>query len=200
MTPRPPVLAYVFWHRPQEGVAPAEYELALGQFHGRLRDEAPVGFLDCEGYRIARTPFAPTPAWPIAYEDWYLVEDWSAVGRLNDGAVDAGHRPPHDRVAGLAAHGVGGLYERRRGELPGPAVRFEGWSSKPSGLPSEAWIDRLLTSRPGETAEVWRRLMALGPAPEFCVRSRGYPSAGVAEELRVELRPVARSPPGGERR
>jgi hypothetical protein len=144
------MLAYVFWHRPAAGADPGAYEDAQRAFHLALgRDSA------C--FRLARLPFAADPG----YEDWYLVEDWADLGRLNEEAVDPARRPSHDRAAGTAAAGWGAVY----GLVKGPPVVPDAasWVDRPRGQSREA----LLASLPETT--VWQRQLVLGPAPELCL-------------------------------
>ncbi|HXR61260.1 MAG TPA: hypothetical protein VN732_08045 [Solirubrobacterales bacterium] len=151
------MLAYLFWHRPRPGVEQEEYEEAQHRFHSLLEIESAC-------FRLERLPFAEAPG----YEDWYLVEDWQALGELNVAAVDARRRGGHDRAAALAADGWGGIYRAVRGpaEIPGVAE----WLHKPRG---EATAD-FLGGLP-EGAGAWQRQMVLGPAPEFCVARPGPP-------------------------
>jgi hypothetical protein len=144
------VLAYVFWHRPRDGVEPALYEARLRSFHAAL--ETPSA-----AFRVRELPFAPGGG----YEDWYLVEDWQALGTLNAAAIDERRRGPHDGVAELAAEGWGGVYAHLRGEAEPPAAAR--WLAKPAGL----GYDEFLADLPGTS--VWQRQLVLGPAPEFCV-------------------------------
>ncbi len=143
------MLAYVFWHRPRDAADVATYETDLRSFHDALE-------LTSRPFRLERLPFGTGGG----YEDWYLVEDWSALGALNEVAVDARHRLSHDRVAERAADGWGGVYELLRGEARVP----EGtdWLDKPRGESTEEFVSSL------PHPDVWRRLLVLGPAPEFC--------------------------------
>jgi len=144
------VLAYVFWHRPRDGVGAAEYEARLRAFHDSLEDAS-------ASFRLHALPFGGGPP---GYEDWYLIDDWPALGELNRRAVDAAHRPGHDAAAGLTAAGWGGVYELLRGAAePPPGVR---WVDKPPGEPYEDFVAGLGADT------VWRRQLVLGPAPELC--------------------------------
>jgi hypothetical protein len=144
------MLAYVFWHQARRGVGSAEYEDGLRAFHARLS-----GRSGC--FRLSELPFGDGGA---GYEDWYLVEDWAALGALNSEAVTGERHLPHDGVAQLASNGWGGVYRLIRG--PARLPRRARWISKPSGASYEAFVD----AQPEAT--VWMRQMVLGPAPEFC--------------------------------
>ena len=185
--PRP--LAYVFFHAPGGATPPSEYESALGRFHGSLARSPPDGFLGSASYRVSRTPWIPVPFGPVVYEDWYLLNDWTALGRLTDAAVEPPHGAPHDAVAGQAAGGVGTVLRWRLGAADLGAIRFEHWSGKPRGVPSETFA-RQLAGPPDPRGSVWQRQLALGPAPEFCRRSVARPPDAPDPGVVLELRPV----------
>jgi hypothetical protein len=150
------MLAYIFWHRPTEkrGQTPFfGYEDALVAFMDALRAQAPEGFLECASFRV------DAPWWPEGYEDWYLVDDWAALGALNEAAPRLAEHGP---VAAMAAQGAAGVYRLLHGEsaLDAPSA---GWMAKPAGLPYESWHTQL----PEHSA--WQRQMVLGPAPEYCL-------------------------------
>jgi len=185
------MLGYVFWHAPAEGVDAARYEDALGAFHRSLAHSPPFGFEGSAAFRIGTPPWeasggaaaprdAPASGW---YEDWYLVEDFSALGVLNEAAVARGHRSSHDRAAKGLGSGTAGVYRLIEGEALTAqslgASRHATWVEA-SGGAHAAEIGALLGDgmEPG-SASVWQRQLALGPAPEFCVLSR-EPPAGVA--------------------
>ena len=145
------MLAYLFWHRPGAGVDRADYEEAQRRFH------AAIG-VPSACFRLEEMPFGRGGG---GYEDWYLVDDWAALGKLNEAAVDAGRRPSHDAAAALVGVGWAGVYGLVRGEPMIPeGVR---WLDKPLG---EATDDFLAGQGEGP---VWRREMVLGPTPEFCL-------------------------------
>jgi hypothetical protein len=114
------MLAYVFWHRPRVDVALADYEAAQVAFH-RVLDVTSACF------RLTELPFTED----FGYEDWYLVEDWGGLGRLNEVAVDSVRRGDHDRAAGMALDGWGAVYRLERGAAEIP-VGVE-WCDKPRG-------------------------------------------------------------------
>jgi hypothetical protein len=157
-------LAYVFWHRPGDDIEPAAYEARLAAFHAALAGQPPDGFSASVALRVREAPWLPGAG--AAYEDWYAVEDWASLGRLNAGAVSGERAEPHHAVAAEAAVGAGGVY----GLVSGPpvlAARRTAWLAKPAGFDRGAFEADL--AGPGRS--VWRRQMVLGPAPEYAVRS-----------------------------
>jgi hypothetical protein len=151
------MLAYVFWHRPGPDVDSNRYEEAQRTFHAALNFESAC-------FRLDALPFDPGPG----YEDWYLTENWHALGLLTEAAVDPARRPAHDHAAAEMAVGWGGLYSLARG----PAVIPDGaeWYEKPRLVPTETFLADL-----PETT-IWRRQLVLGPAPEICVAVPGTES------------------------
>jgi len=89
------------------------------------------------------------------------VDDFAALGALNEAAVTGSRRDPHDAVGRRAAGGVGGVYLRLASATA--AVDRVAWCAKPAGEPYAAFLGRL------PAAEVWQRQMVLGPTPEFCI-------------------------------
>jgi hypothetical protein len=167
------MLAYVFWHWPAPGVERGAYIERLLAFHAALGAAAPPGF---HGSRVLEIESAPWVPPGLAFEDWYLVDDFAALGALNEAAITATRQAPHDAVARLAGGGAGGLYRR---VSPGPETADAvHWTSKPPGESYTAFLARF------PAAEVWQRQLVLGPAPEFCVL--GPAPAGIyAVEVRA---------------
>jgi hypothetical protein len=153
------VIAYLFWHWPAPGVAAARYTEALVAFHRALASSPPPGL---RGSRVLEVEDAPWLPVPRAFEDWYLLDDFAALGALNDAAVAGARRDPHDAAARLAGGGHGGVY-RLLTPLRDPVSDRVTWCSKPPGVPYPEFLATL------PEAETWQRQLVLGPAPEFCL-------------------------------
>ena len=145
------MLAYLFWHSPVDPGERDEYERRLVDFHRAIQGAV----VESAAFRLDQLPFTDA----AGYEDWYLVEDWAALGELNEAAVSDVRAAPHDAVARLARDGWGGVYRLVRGTSRAP--RRGRWTSKPRNVSYEAFLD----VRKPET--VWQRQLVLGPAPEF---------------------------------
>lgn len=180
------LLAYVFWHWRREGVAGTVYEQSQRRFHAALAAEPPNGFVASSSFAISAAPWAAGGG--DAYEDWYLVHGSAALDPLNEAAVTASRRAPHDAAAAGAGGGTAGLYALRFGAPVGALARAH-WFAKPPGMTYEVlWT---LLRPAAEQGALWMRRMVLGPAPEFCLhlpRSTGAP-AGL-QVLAVPLRRV----------
>jgi hypothetical protein len=189
------VLAYLFWHRPRESSDVAGYEHAQVAFHRSLHRAPPVGLCGSAAFRVAQLPWLPTPGAADAqgadggYEDWYLVEDYAALGVLNGAAVGRGHRTAHDEAARLFGAGAGALYALVEGERSevGPCAGLESvgqathavWVARPPGSRHGIVGELLGDGMDRRGASLWRRQLVLGPAPEYCLLASEIP-AGVA--------------------
>jgi hypothetical protein len=181
------VLAYVFWHRPADDAGIDAYERAQIAFHRSLARTPPAGFAGSACYRAARLPWLHGAAG--GYEDWYLVEDYTALGVLNEAAVGHGHRTPHDEVARRFGGGAGGLYGLVEGErmsigrqpdlTPIGAAFVAVWVARTPGIERRSLGELLGDGMDPRHASLWRRQLVFGPAPEFCLLAP-KPSAGVA--------------------
>lgn len=179
------MLAYVFWHRPQDDVTIEAYEQAQIAFHRSLEHAPPSGFQSSAVFRVAGLPWFAGPG----YEDWYFVEDYTALGVLNIAAVSHGHRTVHDAVAHRFGAGAGGLYGLIEGHPPVEPGAFDGesvaiWVGRSPGVQRRALGELLGDGMDSRHASLWRRQLVFGPAPEFCLlcgdRSKLGLPAGVA--------------------
>jgi hypothetical protein len=184
------LLAYVFWHWKQAAVEAADYESRQRAFHSALASAPSEGFVASFSLALSHAPWAARRG--DAYEDWYLVRDWGALGALNEAAVSAGRALPHDAAAAAVADGAGGLYGLRLGS-PEPRPRYAHWFGKPAGMRYPELF--LLLSPLVESAgrALWMRQMVLGPAREFCLHA-GAPVSLPAplSPLVIPLRPASR--------
>lgn len=187
------MLAYLFWHRPQDPAAQPAYEEAQVCFHRSLARTPPVGFLGSAVFRVADLPWLAPAAGgqagalgEAAYEDWYLLEDFAALGVLNEAAVGRGHRTRHDEVARRFGAGSGGLYGLVEGErsqiVQGAGIGDASlaiWVGRPPGSPRRMLGELLGDGMDPRHASLWRRQLVFGPAPEFCLLASEVPP-GVA--------------------
>ncbi len=135
----------------------ADYETALNRFHASLAGSPPVGFLGSSTFRTGDR-----------YSDWYLVESSAALDFLNEAAVSGARTQAHDAAARMAVDFAGKLYGLSAGEpLSGPG--FEIRFSKPAGMGYADLYERMKRYTIGPGASLWRRMMVLGPPPEFCL-------------------------------
>jgi len=196
--PAPP-LAYVLWHWARPGITAADYEARQRAFHAALAASPPAGFEASFSVALSGAPWAAAGAG--AYEDWYLVRDFAALGFLNEGAVTASRAAPHDAAAAAAGGGTAGLFRLRLGRaLREP--RCAHWFAKPQGVRLADFLAALERPVAEARGALWMRQMTLGPATEFCLHApKPVPLPGV-EALVLSLRaawpPVPAVAGGGE--
>jgi hypothetical protein len=151
------LLAYLFFHRPETNADVRAYEDGLRRFHAALATAQLDGFAGSNTFRVGDR-----------YCDWYLVEGSAVLDRLNEAAVSGARSALHASVAGLAADGAGKLLRLASGTYddgPGYEVRF----SKPRGMTYSELYSRLEPWTRQPRVSLWRRMMVLGPPPEFCM-------------------------------
>jgi len=174
------MLAYVFWHRPQDETAVDAYEQAQIAFHRSLEHAPPAGFQSSAVFRVAGLPWFEAPG----YEDWYFVEDYTALGVLNMAAVGHGHRTVHDAVAHRFGGGAGGLYGLIEGHPPTESGAFDEesvavWVGRAPGIERRGLGELLGDGMDARHASLWRRQLVFGPAPEFCLLSADRAKLGL---------------------
>lgn len=164
------MLAYVFWHWPQQEVDRAVYEEHLCGFQQTLAANKPEGFKQSVVFRIRGAGWLNTS--DEAYEEWYLLDDSAAMDRLNAAAVSGACEEPHNKVAREAADGIAGLYRLRDGVENLDQAKLAIWLSKPAGVSYKNFYADLqsLILQPG--VALWGRQMTLGPTTEFCIHSQ----------------------------
>jgi hypothetical protein len=154
------MIAYVFWHWPASGIAADRYVQRLVAFHRIFAANPSPGFRGSEVFAVDGQPWSgAAAAGGNLYEDWYFLDDFTALGALNEAAVTVARKDPHDAVATLAAGGAGGIY---RNMIVGRVGEEVSWFAKPPGTTYEQLFARMPHGN-----SLWMRQMVLGPAPEF---------------------------------
>lgn len=161
-------LAYVFWHWKRPGVGAEEYEARQRAFHAALAAAGPPGFRGSFAFALPGIPWAGDGA-PV-YEDWYVLDGYAALGRLNEAAVSGTVVSPHDAAAAPAAGGMGGLYALRDGSVP-VEVTHACWLDKPAGVPYAGFVAGFSPRVVEAGGALWMRQLVLGPAREFCIHA-----------------------------
>jgi hypothetical protein len=188
------VLAYLSWHRPAATIEQSVYEQALEQFHRSLAHRPPSGFRGSVAFRAAELPWleAETTVGAGAtvasgYEDWYLLDDWTAVGILEEAAVSHGHVSVHDNLASRSESSTSAVYRLIEGCTELAGTRLAVWVKSARGHERPSLETMLGDGMNPATGSLWRRCLGLGPAPEFCLlvaasSPEGETPAGVADD------------------
>ena len=176
------MLAYFFYHWKLATVAEPEYEQRLRDFHDALKAAPSDGFTTSFSIAVSGRPWANNGG--NSYEDWYLVRNSADLDPLNDAAISASRKVPHDRAAAALAGGAAGLYRPRLGVVTG-VPKFTAWFAKPEGWSYQQLFDRIGPSLE-HGAVLWQRQMALGPG-EFCLHTNERVSIPDGIDARVLL-------------
>lgn len=167
----PTMIAYLFWHVPRAGVDEAQYAAKLARFQEELEQVGgSVSGLDADPAAFRVDDVAWINAGRTVYVDLYLMSDSSKMDVLNGAAVKDGMAAAHGEIAALYGSGAGSLYGVRTGTVDPVQAKHAYWFSKPAGM-SYAELDLALAPSVDLGAAVLRRMMVLGPSPEFCLLS-----------------------------
>ncbi len=163
------MLAYVFWHRPATGVHAEDYERALARFHHSLTENRPAGFSSSVTLRASELPWLAGEG--LGYEDWYLVENWTALGVLEAAAVSRGHAGAHESAAREMGTGTGAVYRLLEGAQDLRDMHTAVWVTRPSAAEEPQIADLLEDGFDPARSALFQRSLVLGPAPELCLLS-----------------------------
>jgi hypothetical protein len=187
------MLAYVFWHHAAAGIDTAAYEESLRKFHHTLAAHAPEGFLGSAAFAFRGVPWFPAES---GYLDWYKIDDFAGLGKLNDAAVAGARKEPHDHVARMAGAGFGGVFRLVAGNADLPRTQIGTWLRKPDGMTYDAFLEQASGLVDASKMGLWQRQMTLGPGLEFCLHSPNRIEAPAAfSPVQVELASITGAPP-----
>lgn len=103
------------------------------------------------------------------YEDWYIVKDFAALGRLNHGASRNAHEASHNEMAEMVEEGAGGLYKLWFNYGSEEALKTVVWFDKPPLQKTDDFLEVLERKTQEMGGIVWRRQMVFGPAKEYVI-------------------------------
>jgi hypothetical protein len=179
------VLAFLAWHRPAPDVARDAYESALERFHRSLAHQPPSGYRSSASMRVEQVPWLEG----AVYEDWYVIDDWTALGVLEEAAVAHGHVSAHDAAAALTGMETAAVYRLLEGSAdPGRALTAV-WVSPSGDDPAARGHERpALAQLLGDGIDperdgLWQRCLVLGPAPEYCLLANEAPAGAASSRL-----------------
>ena len=94
----------------------------------------------------------------VGYEDWYLVENWTALGVLEAAAVSRGHAGAHDERRARVGRGTGAVYRLLEGTAqPGRRAHWRSGSHGPAGSGEPQLADLLDDGIDPARSALWQR-------------------------------------------
>ena len=126
-----------------------------------------------------------------------MVEDFAALGVLNEAAVARGHVSAHDEAARRAGPGTGAIYRLLEGAAAPADARVAVWVDKPRGVPAPMLAGLL---GDGMDARARRPLAApAGARPRARVLRARRRAAGRRRDHAARARAGARASPRASR-
>jgi len=161
------MLAYIFGHWKKRNVSQKVYEEKLLNFHTALKASSPEGFSHSVVFHIKNAPWSNNSKG--SYEDWYILKGTYALDNLNTAAVSGICKDPHYRIAEDFSNGYGALYCHYLGTDEIVGFHNSLWFSKPKGISYKDFYNTMQNYLKDKRASLWKRMMGLGPSPEFCL-------------------------------
>jgi len=112
-----------------------------------------------------------------------VIDDWAALGVLEEAAVSRGHTTAHDAVAALAGTETAAVYRLAEGS-PDPGCAAVAVWVTPAGGHDRPVLARLLGDGIDPSCDgLWERCLVLGSAPRYCVLAGETPAGASATRL-----------------
>lgn len=168
------MLAYVLWHRGGGDVERHTYESRIARFHSALAGVAPEGFSASYVFVVGSLPWIQGE--PV-YEEWYLLDDYGALGELERAVQGEELADAHARVAANSVSVTASLFGLRSGSGdPRPAAQAT-WLRKPADMSYADFDAAMVLALDEEGAGLWQRRLVLGSSSEFCLLADEQPFA-----------------------
>jgi hypothetical protein len=175
------ILKFVLWTWPSATASAAEFRDSRVKFHRVMAQHKVDGFLGSAMFSIDTAPWSgaflfENSPWATGhrtvYEEWYLFHGSAALDAVNERVHEGPYKESHGK---FLRHDLGGecagLYYARKGDVgqalagvqkPGHTL----WFNKASGT-YDALLEQLAPTLASSECALWRRLLVLGPTPEF---------------------------------
>jgi hypothetical protein len=193
------VLKFVLWTWPSASADLAGFQGSRIKFHQVMAEQKVEGFLGSGLYKCDTAPWAgafvfENSPWATGhrtvFEEWYLFHGSAALDAVNERVHAAGdaYRESHGKFLRQDLGGeCAGLYYMRQGEMERAIAGLREpectlWFNK--AYPTyDDLLARLAPAMRSSRSALWRRLLVLGPTPEF------HLDLDASVELPEELKP-----------
>lgn len=174
------ILKFVLWTWPSATATVADFLDSRVKFHQVLTHTKVDGFLGSAVFRVDSAPFAgaflfENSPWSVGhktvFEEWYLFHGSAALDAVNERVHSGPYRESHGKFLRQDLGGeCAGLYYVRKGDLE-PAVSgiktaCTLWFNQAYAT-YDVLLERLAPTMSSSGSVLWRRLLVLGPTPEF---------------------------------
>jgi hypothetical protein len=174
------ILKFVLWTWPSATASVADFENSRLAFHRIMARDKLEGFLDCAMFKVDTAPWSgafvfENSPWSVGhktvFEEWYLFHGSAALDAVNERVQAGPYKESHGKFLRQDLGGeCAGLYYARKGDLEtalaGTKTQCTLWFNKVY----PTYEDLFKQLAPATTRSVlWRRLLVLGPTPEFHV-------------------------------
>lgn len=177
------ILKFVLWTWPSATASAADFRDSRVKFHEVLAHTRVDGFLGSAMFAIDTAPWAgaflfENSPWATGhrtvYEEWYLFHGSAALDAINERVHEGPYKESHGKFLRQDLGGeCAGLYYARKGDIEQAVAGLRNpectlWFNKTSGTYDEL-LARLAPTMGSSRCVLWRRLLVLGPTPEFHV-------------------------------
>jgi hypothetical protein len=177
------ILKFVLWTWPSATASVDGFRDSRVEFHRVMARHKVDGFLGSGMFSVDTAPWAgaflfENSPWSTGhrtvFEEWYLFHGSAALDAINERVHEGPYKESHGKFLRQDLGGeCAGLYYARKGAveqaldgLTRPRTTL--WFNKTSGT-YDALLDRLGPAMGASRCVLWRRLLVLGPTPEFHV-------------------------------
>ena len=175
------ILKFVLWTWPSAVADAAEYEDHRVKFHQVLAHKKVEGYLGSGLFKIDTAPWAGSflfenSPWlgghKTVYEEWYLFNGSASLDAVNEATIAGPYKDSHAKFLRKDLGGeCAGLYYLRSGDLEHALSGItqsecSAWFGKTYATYDDL-VERLTPIMSSSGSVLWRRLLVLGPTPEF---------------------------------
>jgi hypothetical protein len=174
------ILKFVLWTWPSATATVADFLDSRVKFHQVLAHTKVDGFLGSAVFKVDSAPWAgaflfENSPWSVGhktvFEEWYLLHGSAALDAMNERVHAGPYKDSHGKFLRQDLGGeCAGLYYVRKGDLAsalsGVKTACTVWFNKAYATYDDL-LERLVPTMHSDRSVLWRRLLVLGPTPEF---------------------------------
>jgi len=175
------VLKFVLWTWPSANADLGAFQDNRIRFHQVLAETKVEGFLGSGIFKVDTAPWAgafvfENSPWlgghKTVFEEWYLFHGSAALDAVNERTIAGPYKESHGKFLRQDLGGeCAGLYYMRKGDIERAIAgitesKSTAWFHKTYATYDDL-VERLTPVMNSTGSVLWRRLLVLGPTPEF---------------------------------